>query len=308
MLADARATAPRMLAELPGFVADMDAAGGWEPVPLMVAMAEPNGPVEQAVFDQMMQEWAAGLRGMGRVDGVYVVLHGAGLTEADDDPEGTLLALVREMVGPDVPVVGSFDLHANLSDRDVALLDGFVGYRTNPHLDMRERGAESAALLRQLINGAQTHLVRVRLPLLPPTVTMLTEPDVAERPYGELIDLGQRLLQESGGQILNVSVMGGFAFSDTPFNRLTVVVTGTERTAASAAAHRVAVAGWAQRERFRPRLTSLEDAVRRCERRRAARPWPSPTWPTTREAAGEATRFISCGPSCRPGSGMRSWA
>jgi len=41
----------------------------------------------------------------------------------------------------DVPLVCSYDLHANVSDQMVACCDAFVGYRTNPHLDMRERGA-----------------------------------------------------------------------------------------------------------------------------------------------------------------------
>ena len=52
--------APRMLGELPGFIADMDAAGPWQPVPILLAMAEPNGPVEQAFFDRMMAEWESG--------------------------------------------------------------------------------------------------------------------------------------------------------------------------------------------------------------------------------------------------------
>ena len=87
------------------------------------------------------------------------MLHGAGLTTGDHDPEGTLLALVRRIVGADVPVVATFDLHANVSDADVTLLNGFVGYRTNPHLDMRERGAEAAdVLLRLLIGGTRTCL------------------------------------------------------------------------------------------------------------------------------------------------------
>ena len=107
-----------MLGELPGFIADMDAAGPWEPVPILLAMAEPNGPVEQAFFDRMMVEWEAGLRDAGHLDGVYCVLHGAGLTTADHDPEGTLLALVRRIVGADVPVVASYDLHANVSDAE----------------------------------------------------------------------------------------------------------------------------------------------------------------------------------------------
>ena len=99
MVADARSAAPRMLGELPGFIADMDAAGAWEPVPILLAMAEPNGPVEQAFFDRMMAEWESGLRAAGRLDGVYCVLHGAGLTTEDHDPEGSILALVRRIVG-----------------------------------------------------------------------------------------------------------------------------------------------------------------------------------------------------------------
>ena len=144
-MTDARSTAPHMLGELPGFIADMDAAGAWQPVPILLAMAEPNGPVEQAFFDRMMAEWEKGLAAAGHLDGVYCVLHGAGLTTADHDPEGTLLALVRRVVGRDTPVVASYDLHANVSAADVELVNAYIGYRTNPHLDMRERGAELAA-------------------------------------------------------------------------------------------------------------------------------------------------------------------
>jgi microcystin degradation protein MlrC len=264
MVADARSATPHMLGELPGFIADMDAAGPWQPVPTLLAMAEPNGPVEQAFFDRMMSEWESSLRAAGRLDGVYCVLHGAGLATGDDDPEGTILALVRGIVGPDVPVVASFDLHANVSAANVALVDAYIGYRTNPHLDMRERGAESAQVIRRLLAGTKTHLARVRLPIVPPTVSMLTGKDAHERPYGEMIDLGQQRMHESpyAGRVLNVSVMGGFAYADTPFNGLTVVVTATDAAAASALAREIAEAGWARRNRFRATLTSLDEATR----------------------------------------------
>jgi microcystin degradation protein MlrC len=264
LIREARSAAPRMLGELPGFIAAMDGAGAWTPVPSVLAMAEPNGPVEQVFFDGLMRQWEADLTAAGSLDGVYLVLHGAGLTTGDHDPEGTLLALVRRIVGPTVPVVATFDLHANVSDADVALVDGFIGYRTNPHLDMRERGAEAAVLLRRLIGGTRTCLSRIRLPIVPPTVTQLTGKDAPNRPYGELIDLGQQRMTEApyAGRILNVSVMGGFAFADTPFNGLTVVVTATDQSAADGLAREIAVAGWDRRERFRPSLTVLEDAVR----------------------------------------------
>lgn len=264
LVAEAKAPAPRMLGELPGFVAAMDASGPWEPVPSLLAMAEPNGPVEQGFFDGLMARWEADLRGAGRLDGVYAVLHGAGLTTGDHDPEGTLLTMARRVVGPDVPVVATFDLHANVSDADVDTLNGFIGYRTNPHLDMRERGAEAAGLLRRLLGGTRTFLSRIRLPIVPPTVTQLTGTDAPQRPYGELIDLGQALMRQPPyeGRVLNVSVMGGFAFADTPFNGLTVVVTATDHAAADAVARDIAIAGWDRRDRFKPNLTGLDDAVR----------------------------------------------
>jgi microcystin degradation protein MlrC len=262
ILADARSAAPRALGEMPGFVADMDAAGPWRPHPILLAMAEPNGPVEHALFARMMEAWRRGLeaaRAEG-VDGVYAVMHGAGLTTEEDDPEGAIQALVREVLGPAVPLVCSYDLHANVSDAMVRHCDGFVGYRTNPHLDMRERGAESAQLLRRILAGTRTQLALRRLPIVPPTVSMLT----AQGPYAEVIDLGQALAAEDP-RILNVSVMGGFAYGDTPFNGLAAVVTATEPAAAEALAQRLAEEGWARRDRFVARLTPLEEAVRRAK-------------------------------------------
>jgi microcystin degradation protein MlrC len=261
MLADARAAAPRMLAEMPGFVAAMDAAGPWRPRPILLAMAEPNGPVRGSVFAEMMAIWRRGLEALrGEVDGVYCVLHGAGLAEGDDDPEGTVQQLVRDILGPEVPVVCSYDLHANVSDRMVALCDVFVGYRTNPHLDLRERGAESARHLRRLMRGLRAHRAFRRLPIVAPTVSMLT----AQGPYAEVINLGQER-QAGDPRILNVSVMGGFAYGDTPFNGMAIIVTATEAEAAEALADELALAAWARRHRFVAHLTPLEEAVRRAK-------------------------------------------
>ena len=122
---------------------------------------------------------------------------------------------------------------------------------------------KSAEVLRRLIGGMRTHLARIRLPIVPPTVTMLTGKDAPLRPYGEMIDLGQQRMGEPpyAGRIVNVSVMGGFAYADTPFNGLTAVVTATDAEAAQSLAREIAEAGWARREQFRVRLTSLEDAV-----------------------------------------------
>ena len=255
LLAEARAPAPRFTPELPGFVAAMDRTGPWTPVPIRLAQAQPNGPVVDAFFQQLMREWRQGLEAAMPLDGVYVCAHGAGLTTDEDDPDGALLALARAAVGPGVPIVATFDLHANVSERMVESIDLFVGYRTNPHLDMRERGEEAALGMRELLGGLKPKHARIRLPIVPPTVTMLT----AGGPYADMIDLGQR---KQTPEILNVSVMGGFAYGDTAKNGLSVIVTArNDVQAARTLAREIAELGWKNRERFRPKLTSLEAAT-----------------------------------------------
>src|SRR6202162_5453361 len=258
ILAEARNPAPTMLPETPGFVASMDAGASWDPVGIALAMSEPNGPVEHGFFKELLGTIERRLKAALPVAGVYFCAHGAALTTEEDDPEGVLFESVRGIVGPDVPIVATFDLHANVSDRMVDLIDAFIGYRTNPHLDMRERGAEAGAAMRELLAGTKTELVRLRLPIVPPTVTMLT----AAGPYAEMIELGQRRQEQLHPAIMNVSVMGGFAYADTAKNGLSVIVTARgDRAAADKLAREIAQYGWEQRARFYPKLTPLDEAV-----------------------------------------------
>jgi microcystin degradation protein MlrC len=255
IITEARSSTPTMLPETPGFVEAMDASGPWTPIGIALAMTEPNGPVEHAFFLELLEAIGRRLRAALPVEAVYICSHGAGLTTEEDDPDGVLFEMVRQIVGPDIPIAATLDLHANVSERMVHSIDVFIGYRTNPHLDMRERGAEAAAAVREMLSGVKPQRAFTRLPIVPPTVTMLT----AAGPYAEMIELGQRRMNP---EIMNVSVMGGFAFADTAKNGLTVVVTARgDKHAAETLAREIAALGWANRARFYPRLTSLDDAV-----------------------------------------------
>jgi microcystin degradation protein MlrC len=255
IVAEARAPAPVMLPETPGFVAAMDASGPWTPVGIALAMTEPNGPVEHGFFVELLDTIEHRLKGALPLDAIYICSHGAALTTEEDDPDGVLFAKVREIVGLDVPIAATLDLHANVSERMVRSLDAFIGYRTNPHLDMRERGAEAAAAIRDMLAGLRPQSAFIRLPIVPPTVTLLT----AAGPYAEMIALGQRRMNP---EIMNVSAMGGFAFADAATCGLSVVVTARhDKRAAETLAREIAALGWANRARFYPHLTSLDDAV-----------------------------------------------
>jgi len=174
ILEDARSPTPTMLPETPGFVAAMDASGPWTPVGIALAMTEPNGPVEHDFFVELLDTIGRRLTAALPVDAVYICSHGAGLTTEEDDPDGVLFEMVRRIVGADVPIAATLDLHANVSERMVQSIDVFIGYRTNPHLDMRERGAEAAAAIREMLAGVKPQRAFLRLPIVPPTVTMLT--------------------------------------------------------------------------------------------------------------------------------------
>jgi len=257
----ARAGPCRATSDLPGFFEQMDESGPWTPVPLRVAVAQPGGPVQQAFFDAFVEEIEQGLSAAmrdARLDGVFVVAHGAALSTGSDDPDGDLLTAVRRRVGRYVPIIATFDLHANVSRRMTDALDVFVGYLENPHTDIRERGREAARHMRELLGGARGVVEMVKLPLVPPTITLLT----ASGPYGEMIEYGQT---QVGGDIVNVSIMAGFVYGDCPKNGYAAVVSARNgnRRAAFAVARDICERTWAMRERFSKSMTSLDDAVQR---------------------------------------------
>lgn len=265
ILEEARAAAPAMPMEAAAFVKAMDATGSWQPVPILVASSLPAGPIEQATFERVLATMVAGLEAASPIDAAYICNHGAMTATHTFDPDGEIVARVRAAVGPRTRIVVTLDLHANISDRMVTSCDLVVGYRTNPHVDMTERGEEAAFGLRRMLAGlADPKTALVRLPLTPASINLLTNAG----PYGELIDYGQKRQAELSGAILNVSIFGGFVFSDTAKNGIATVVTArSDRRLAEGLANEIAERLWAMRSRFRKALTPVAEAVAFANRR-----------------------------------------
>ncbi|HTK00387.1 MAG TPA: M81 family metallopeptidase [Bordetella sp.] len=245
--------------ELPGFYERMDALGPWQPLPLIVIGAPPGGPASASVWSTFLREARERLQAVLPVDAIYIANHGASSAENEDDTEAELATLLRGMVGKDVPIVATHDLHANVSARTVDALDGLIAYRTNPHVDQRECAAEAADLLHEMLGGVKTATAYIRLPLTPPSVTLLT----SAGPYADLIAQAQACMSPAGqGPIANVSVVGGFVFADIPKCGLTITVTARgDLAAARRTALTLARAAWSDRHRYVPDMIDVERAV-----------------------------------------------
>ena len=251
---------PRLPLEANAFCQQMEKLrpDAWAPVPILIGDAEPGGPVEHEFFQWFVAEVERRLKEAGPVDGVYIISHGAMRAERENDPDGLLYGRVRDIVGPEVPILATLDLHTNISREMSDQADVLIAYLTNPHVDQRERAGEAARAMDEMFKGMKPQTAFVKVPIAAPSVVLLS----AEGPYADIINAGQAAQEASGGKILNVSVAAGFIYSDSPKCGMTVVVTARDDLeAARALAGELAERLWADHERYQKALTPLADAV-----------------------------------------------
>lgn len=225
--------------------------------PLLAASAMSGGPVEQPVFNELLEELLSRLEASLPVDGVLLVLHGAMMAEDTPDATGEILKRTRKLVGPDLPVVGTLDLHANLTNRMVIEATALVGYQTAPHVDMYQAGIRAAELLLGTIRGEiSPTMALVRLPMILP-------PENSTHNWGPLADvISQAQELESDGTILHGSIYPVQPWMDTEDMASSVlVVTDNGETAAKEQAEVLAKMFWERREQFVAETVEPDEAV-----------------------------------------------
>jgi len=200
----------------------MDAAQrfDWTPLHTIAAAANPCGKITDAAWHAVGGLILAGALN-DKIDGVLLALHGAMVTATYDDAEGQLLAELREILGPDIPIAITLDLHANVSDRMAEHANIIISYRSYPHIDMRERGLQAGELLQRAMQGElKPRTVLARRPLLDGADGGRTDAG----PMLELQVLAAEFEQKSG--VLAVSINAGFGLADIVDVGPTVLVTG----------------------------------------------------------------------------------
>lgn len=163
-----RAVSTSLGEEVPGFVRNAELSGFHDAVrklappgaivtvPLFSAWAVSGGRISRACFDHFATRLADALRAALPLDGLYFALHGALGAEGEVDPEARFLEIARGILGPDVPIGCSFDLHGLLTREKMAQLDLLAAYRTNPHRDHGKTGFRAGSLLVRRVLGEIT--------------------------------------------------------------------------------------------------------------------------------------------------------
>lgn len=230
---------------------------GVSAVPTFATMAYPSGTIAADDFRELLDRLLDGIRAAMPVDAVALALHGAGVAEGHDDLEATILTEVRALVGREVPIAASLDLHGNLTEAMLENVQGLFGVHFYPHVDSYERGAEVIDFLVRVVRGELKPVLHLeRLPMMIATTTTDLEP------MAGLNDLAREA--EKRPHLVDCTIFHGFPMTDVPGVGVSVLaIADGDPVAARSAARSVAEAIWEVREALRPEMLSPQEAIAR---------------------------------------------
>jgi microcystin degradation protein MlrC len=233
---------------------------GFELVPLDFIRPGLGGLITVEAFDWVKEQFRTRLRDIGKLDGLYLHMHGGGAGEATDDCEGDLLASVRETVGDALPILVTLDGHANVTPLMVRHASMLIGVKTNPHYDFYERGRQAAEVMAGILGGSMKPTMAWAQP---PVVPSLQKQYIAPGwPMEDLVRRGLNCVRRDP-RVLDATILGGFPVSECFETGLTVTVTTNDAPElAQEVAESLKEFAWTQRHHFQPHLVSIEDAVR----------------------------------------------
>ena len=240
---------------LAGFIEQAE-ANGWEMVPLLSCGASPSAHVTEDAFEHIVGSMLDRIKAAGQLDAVYLDLHGAMVTEHLDDGEGEVLKRVRKVIGKDLPLVASLDLHANVTPEMMEHADALIAYRTYPHIDMADTGRAAAKHLALLLTTKQRLAKAFReLPFLIPISWQCTNDQPCKSIY-------QKLAALESDAVPTLSFAPGFPATDFPGCGPSVFAYGKTQADADAAADKIAALVRSHESDFDGRIYTPDEGVR----------------------------------------------
>ena len=213
-----------------------------------------GGIIHAEVYQRCRDMIVTGLQEAGPLDGVYFALHGAMVAETPyTDAEGELVAEVCRVLG-DIPMVGTYDFHTIMSDKEAEALVPFPN-NTNPHIDGYDRGLEAAEYLRQMLDGKIDPVTqRMFVPIIGPNIGQSTWSHLPEEEQGLLLyQLNEKRAEmEKISKVINITILGGYGYGDSPDAGMSIVATTDgDPELAKRLAQELATDLWEQRERLK---------------------------------------------------------
>ncbi|MHC4878620.1 MAG: M81 family metallopeptidase [Planctomycetota bacterium] len=229
-----------------------------EIAPLLVASACPSGPVTAECYSELKTQLLVRLAKSLPVDGVLLGLHGAAAAENAGDLEGDLLSAVREIVGPDTPVVATLDLHAHITETMVTEADALLAWETYPHRDALETGQRGARALLDILQG--TLIPTMALAKVPVMVSAIHGGTELPGPFAEVMDRAK--VWERAGEVYSAGAILVHPYLDLPdMGGGGIVITNDNMERAVSLASQLATEYWDRRFELEPDLLTPDAAV-----------------------------------------------
>lgn len=226
-------------------------------IPTIMATATPAGPVTDDAYEKLTDILIQKLNSIQDLDGILLALHGAMVVESYPDGDGELLKRLRESLGTSLPIVVTLDHHANVSQQMVDNSTAIVIYKTNPHIDQRQRGIQAGELLMRIlkedVNPIQT-LAK------PPMILNILYQNTSAEPMFSIINRAKQL--ENNTNILVANVAAGYPYADvSEIGPSFIVVTNDEPQLAQTEANKLSDMLWNVRDQLSLNLPDAAMAV-----------------------------------------------
>ena len=180
-----------------------------------------GGTLGDEDFRALLQPALEMIVSLPALDGVILNLHGALITQTHDYADAEIVARVRALIGEEIPIAVTHDLHANVSSEILEHADILIGYQTYPHIDQAETGAKAAKLLLDLLaGGAPIQSAISKIPLLIPAEVQI----IKSEPMLQVRDLADSYLSD---RVMDISLFPVQPWIDVPKLGFAVTVTGT---------------------------------------------------------------------------------
>lgn len=243
--------------EMGGFIECM-ADQNYRMHPTLMASATPAGPVTDSAFKQLTTNLINQLQSIPNLDGILLALHGAMVVESYPDGDGEVLRRLRDSFDESIPIVVTLDHHANVSQQMVDKSTALVIYKTNPHIDQRQRGIQAAELMLKILDGVVSPTQALAKP---PMILNILYQNTSAAPMNPILDEAKRL--ESQGNILVGSGAAGYPYADVyEVGPSFVIVTDDNMELARKEADRLAEMLWDEHKNLTLNLPDAENAVK----------------------------------------------